>query len=222
MPALPAAKAKVKVKAEKAKKPPKPSVAASDWARWLHGTVAQLPGGMQRLLGEDMRGRRYWALGRGAGAFRCVWVRMGAHMGLACLHGCAWMLTWELSDTLACLHAITIAPFSVTHAPAAFVQQFPLHCINRRSNRQSPPKHTHMHAPTHTNAHQRYASHRIYVEESEGSLWGWYEGAAIQPLVAWLQKGRTAREESLLAALQSAPLPPDPSHPGVPPLPIHT
>ncbi|KAK9824407.1 hypothetical protein WJX72_010057 [[Myrmecia] bisecta] len=48
---------------------------------------------------------------------------------------------------------------------------------------------------------------RIYVEEEEGRLWGWYEGQNLVDFVEWLGKGRIERETNLLKALSAVPLP---------------
>ena len=57
------------------------------------------------------------------------------------------------------------------------------------------------------------AAWRVYVEEDEGRLWGWYDGPCIPALVDWLKAGSIEREGLLLRALAQIPLlrlpPPD-------------
>ncbi|DBB03841.1 TPA: hypothetical protein ACH3X1_012936 [Trebouxia sp. C0004] len=48
---------------------------------------------------------------------------------------------------------------------------------------------------------------RVYVEEQEGCLWGWYEGQSLSNLVEWLKAAAIDREAGLLKALSQAPLP---------------
>lgn len=60
------------------------------------------------------------------------------------------------------------------------------------------------------------AAWRVYVEEDEGRLWGWYDGPSIPALVDWLKAGSIEREGLLLRALAQVPLPRLPS-PDAPP-----
>lgn len=53
----------------------------------------------------------------------------------------------------------------------------------------------------------RAGAWRIFVQGAEGNGWGWYEGAAVQPLIDWLQNSKHDAEQGLLKALQSMPMP---------------
>ncbi|CAL8466956.1 g6492 [Coccomyxa elongata] len=53
----------------------------------------------------------------------------------------------------------------------------------------------------------RASAWRVYVEDKDSSLWGWYEGDKLVELVEWLRAGAIEREAPLLDALSQAPLP---------------
>ncbi len=55
------------------------------------------------------------------------------------------------------------------------------------------------------------AAWRVYVEEDEGRLWGWYDGQSIPALADWLRAGGIEREGLLLRALAQIPLPRQPT-----------
>lgn len=57
----------------------------------------------------------------------------------------------------------------------------------------------------------RAGAFRVYVEEMEGKLWGWYEGEVLNRLLSWLEGCKIRCEAPLLRALKCCPLPTDPS-----------